>query len=763
MLLRKIIAIKNVGRFLNHSASGDVELKRYNLIFAENGRGKTTLSAILRSLQSGDPAHIIGRTTLGTTEDPEINILLQSGNALFGKGAWNTTVPGITIFDSTFVAENLYSGDTVGIEHRRSLYRVIVGKQGVVLAQEIDSLDDDSRAKSTEIREKGATVQAYAPQGMAIDTFLAIEEDPAIDEKIAAKEKELEAVRQAERINTRAALTPLTLPVVPSGLESLLGKTIEGVSADAERRVAQQIESHAMHTRGEAWLSEGLANVRNNVCPFCSQSLGAVSDLMTAYRAFFSEAYNALHAEITTMRAQIESAFGDRQIGALERVIEQNNAAVEFWTRYCDITPPNPAELERAGEALRTLRQGALALLDRKATAPLEPVDADAAFSSAQAALFAVRQAATSYNQAVAAANAIIQAKKATTEASNVANVQSGLHALRAIRKRHQPEVKKACQDYRAAETEKKAIEARKAAVRKQLDEHTAQVIGRYEQTINQYLEDFHAGFRITGVKHGYAGGAATSSYQILINSTPVELGDSTTPFDVPSFRNTLSAGDRSTLALAFFLAQLDHDPEKASKIVIFDDPFNSQDSFRKDCTVQKIKRCGDICTQVIVLSHDRSFLKRIWDRLQTQSADRKYLEMSRIGERNTTIREEDIEKVTQALYREDLKTLADYYRTGEGKARDVAQKLRPVLETYCKSLGAGSLADSDTLGTIVGKIRAAGAGHQLFPLCDGLEELNEYTKRYHHGENPHAATEDISDAELQGYVHRTLAMTGGC
>ena len=65
-MLRKIISIKNVGRFLNYSASGDIELKRYNLIFAENGRGKTTLCAVLRSLQSGDPTHVLGRTTLGT-------------------------------------------------------------------------------------------------------------------------------------------------------------------------------------------------------------------------------------------------------------------------------------------------------------------------------------------------------------------------------------------------------------------------------------------------------------------------------------------------------------------------------------------------------------------------------------------------------------------------------------------------------------------------------------------------------------------------
>lgn len=59
-MLRKIISIKNVGRFLGYGAAGDVELKRHNLVFAENGRGKTTLCAILRSLQTGDATHVRG-------------------------------------------------------------------------------------------------------------------------------------------------------------------------------------------------------------------------------------------------------------------------------------------------------------------------------------------------------------------------------------------------------------------------------------------------------------------------------------------------------------------------------------------------------------------------------------------------------------------------------------------------------------------------------------------------------------------------------
>jgi predicted ATPase len=62
---------------VNYRASGDVELKRSNLVFGENGRGKTTLCAILRSLQSGDPAHVEGRKTLGVTDVPEIAILME--------------------------------------------------------------------------------------------------------------------------------------------------------------------------------------------------------------------------------------------------------------------------------------------------------------------------------------------------------------------------------------------------------------------------------------------------------------------------------------------------------------------------------------------------------------------------------------------------------------------------------------------------------------------------------------------------------------
>ena len=84
------------------------------------------------------------------------------------------------------------------------------------------------------------------------------------------------------------------------------------------------------------------------------------------------------------------------------------------------------------------------------------------------------------------------------------------------------------------------------------------------------------------------------------------------------------------------------------------------------------------------------------------------------------------------------------------------------MLETYCKTLYPGDFG-ADALGTIIGKVRTAGPAHQLYSLLDDLDALNEYTRRYHHGENLNAATEPINDTELQGFVKKTLTITGGC
>jgi len=638
------------------------------------------------------------------------------------------------------------------------MYQVIIGATGISLANKLATLDTQIRDKNTEIRENRTQIQAHTPSGMTLDTFLALTEDSAIDDKIASKEQELLAARNASAIQQRAPLSPVALPTTPPDFSEMLGKTLEGVSSDAERLVGEHIAKHQMAERGEAWLSEGVAYVVDSTCPYCDQVITG-DELIQTYRGFFSDAYRALRDAVAGMKAQLESALGDRTIGAIEQTVVKNSGDGEFWQKYCPVTPPSLPTAVSIPDAVIGLRDASLALLQTKSATPLESVVPGAGFTHAVAGFEALRNALTVYNEAVAGANSIIEMTKKSTSATNVGEIEGALARLRAQKARHTNEVKMLSATEARLQSEKATLEADKSRTREELDSHTQDLITRYGQSINGFLDRINAGFRITSPSHTYRGGIPSSTYQLLINQVAVDLGDDATPTDQPSLRNTLSAGDKSTLALAFFLAQFEQDAGKANKIVVFDDPFTSQDGFRRSQTAYQIFKCGGSSAQVILLSHEPSFLKLLWD--LAPPSERKTLQLVRIGETNTTIAEWDIEKALRARYRADMDTLQRFI-SGEGRPLDVIQKIRPLLEGFCQNLYPAQFSEQDTLGVIVTKLQAFGTAHPLSVISSDLDELNVYCRRYHHSENPSAATEAIDDNELLGYVKRTLKIVGG-
>ena len=142
MTIERFIRLNNVGRFRRSSSNGDVSFRRYTLFYGENGRGKTTLCAVLRSLKTGDSALVQGRRTLGSAEAPAIEIRHLTGNLSFGPRGWSRTLPEIAVFDSTFVSQNVHSGDAIEPDHKRNLHKVIIGVEGVELATKIERSED---------------------------------------------------------------------------------------------------------------------------------------------------------------------------------------------------------------------------------------------------------------------------------------------------------------------------------------------------------------------------------------------------------------------------------------------------------------------------------------------------------------------------------------------------------------------------------------------------------------------------------------------
>lgn len=760
-MIKKIVAIRNVGRLEKCNAQGDVTFRKLTLLFAENGRGKTTLTDVLRSLSTGNGEHILGRKTLGSSFPPFAFVLIDDDKAVtFKDGAWDGAGPRLAIFDSTFIHENVYAGEYIAHEHKKNLYRVIVGEAGVALARKVDEYDGRIRDANKDVTARAAVVRASLPAGLNLETFLSLKADPHVTAKISAKQTEIAALNKAKEIKDKANLASVALPQLPANFEMLLVKVLDDVSKDAEVAVKKHLATHAK-PGGEEWIAQGLPYAKGKDCPFCGQRTEGV-DLIADYQKYFSQSYAAFKKELAALQQSVEKALGDTALLALQKTLSDNAAVVIFWSEFVEVDLPELmfTDLQTGVENLRKV---ALARLKTKLASPLEPVPADEAFGKALAEFQALAIRVQDYANAVTAANVSISDKKKETGAGDPAKAKTELSDLQAVQIRHEPSVAAACCAYSDAMGTKTTLDALKAAAKTKLDSYSVTVVARYEKRINKLLQVFGAGFRIGETKTSYVGGNVSSSFHIVINKVPVALGDAATPAAQACFKNTVSAGDRSTLALAFFIAQIESDPNLAETVVVFDDPFTSQDRSRRQQTKEEICRLADTARQVIVMSHEPSFLKMIRDSAPPGTA--RTLQLVRLGERNSTIGECDIDDIVRGDYFDNYNVLHKYLYSNEGKPRLVVRSIRPLLEAYMRVKLPREFKPKDWLGDMIAKIRNSAADSLLDDakaILGELEAINEYSKHYHHDEGAEVEADPIDDGELLSFIRQTLDVVGG-
>jgi hypothetical protein len=334
-MINRFRLLRNIGQFDNVAATNHA-LQRLTLLYAENGRGKTTLSALFRSLAQNRPDLILERHRLAAAHPPEVIIDCVGGPqpAMFQNGAWNRHLPNLTVFDDVFVDENVCSGLSVDAEHRQNLHELIIGAQGVALNQQLQAFVTRIEAHNTELRARAAAVPPASMGSMTIDAFCALQPRPTIDADIQEAERALQAAREQTPIREARPFEAITLPAFDiAAIEQVLALDLQSLDTAAVARVQEHLSQ--MPAGSEAWVADGMRRIPTGgkECPFCAQDMTA-SPVLTHYRTFFGEEYRNLKESIGRLARGIDETHSDNGPISFERALRLASERRMFWARF---------------------------------------------------------------------------------------------------------------------------------------------------------------------------------------------------------------------------------------------------------------------------------------------------------------------------------------------------------------------------------------------------------------------------------------------
>ena len=757
--------IKSVGQFEEDSSGSDLSLRKLTLIYAENGRGKTTLASIFRSLSNGNPTPILERRRLGSTDEPHVVI---TGNnpkeeIVFENGAWRHSLPNISIYDDDFITANICSGIEVGPEHRRNLHGFIIGAEGISLSKELQKHVDRIGGHNSLIKEKGEAISSVKLGNLSVNEFCGLEKLNEIERLIEEKEREIDAAKQSAQIQKESDFDIPKLPQFDlKSIQYVLGLELRDLGQEAEKRVKAHFSK--LEEGGEAWVSAGMAKIEKifsdkdqKICPFCAQDLKG-STIISHYQAYFSAEYKNLQESILGEIQKVNSDYGNEAISKFQNSVERLKLPERFWGQFCDV-PEIMLATSEITEAWNKVFQEILVPLQAKKLSPLEKLELNESVNESVTKYNELKGEVKILNQKLLDANEKISQVKLKAGQANLRGLESELNHLKNSEIRYRPEIADLCREYIEENKNKRNTEVLRGKARDQLKEYQECIFPKYEKAINKYLKQFTAGFRLKNIQHTNTGSGSGSSckYNILINDTSV---DPDSKEGKPSFRNTLSTGDRNTLALAFFFASLEHEPNPQQRIVVIDDPKGSLDEHRSHETITKIRNLTKGVDQVIVLSHSKPFLYDLWESCST---DRRFALKIERKENGSTLVEWSVDKDCIDEHDRRHEFVMSYIKSPVEVDKDkVATHLRLLLERFLRVSYPNHFPAGFQLGQFLGKCsNRLSSGEKILSQenLDKLDQLCDYAHRFHHATNPEyqSAINNINDQELLGFSQRTL------
>jgi len=760
-MITKIKRVAYVGKFYDYSAKGDgLDWHKNTFVFAPNAYGKSTLVNVFRSLRDNDPKPIRARKTLGKSAAPEAVMVVDAANHVFNGTKWDKPFPYIQIFDAPYIHSNILAHE-IEHEHRKNIHKIIIGAQGVKLAEELAGLKTKEKAKSQEVANHAAHFSG-AGFTFSLNDFLAIPagEETVVGGRIQKLEKDLKSKESETQVLGLGFPRPLSAPSfdLPTA-KTLAAQKIAGAHENAEKRVLAHIERN-FKGKGQAkeFIRQGLDSVQAD-CPFCGQDLKNATDLLKAYREFFDDAFRTYQRRLAEQAATLAKWNLDNDLTALISSHNANLATLKQWEAFIGgNTLPNIFDtVETCRPKLVELKAGVQAELEKKQQDPNAEADVSK-FDALIAELAALKSAIESYNAGITAFTEQAKQYLAKLPKLAIASIRTALAKEQEVKTRFIPEWKKWATNYPAAKKYADDLLNQRNAKQKELETYSKSIFDAYQKRINELLATLGADFAIMGLvgKTDERANESYSDFGFLILQQTVPL--TTRQDDAPCFKNTLSEGDKSTLAFAFFLAALEKMPELGKQVVIFDDPLSSLDETRREATARLLLGISPQLNQLCVFTHKKDFLGMLYDKM----LDNKVFRIRSDKPNGSRIEVFDVEEDRKSDYVRMVEELERYANEDFGPSPEIMQgNIRRIFEIVLKTKYYRPLALDIKSKKGFAKLLETLFGASQLPddLKPKLFDLCSVTNGPHHGEIVDAPSRKLTRDELIPLIRDSLTL----
>lgn len=579
--IQNINRIKYCPSFVDFQPTADLPpFKKYNLIYGWNGSGKTSLSRILRSFELEQNA-FDNPTNTGQFEFKLDDRTTINQDNLSGYKE-------IRVFNNDFIEDTVFCQGGpktlfyIGKESKESKEKINQAETELTTLVKDTSTKEALLTKATENKEKLLSAKAKEIK-TAITTakqdgyrnYEKTELEKAIKNNVEALKtptnlilptKKLTETKKAIQQTNKEKITPVIVPNFNIDIE------ISETTTFLQRTVTSQvIESLKSDEEISKWVEHGLGIHKKkalSMCAFCNQVIP--TERLTALENHFNAEYQKTLDEISALRTKLHA----RKI---------STTFIDASKLYEDLSAEYLVEQAKAKlimEHFNSNIDGILGALDQKQLnlfkQPVMPV-----LQSIETTSFTtVNEVIGKHNKRTDNFDDQIDSNKVALEHHYLAEFMSDYTNFGDECKRLEEEHKKAKNDVQSKNIEIKTL-------KEGLISHHIPA-----QQINKDLESFlgraDIQLKATDVEDG--------GYQIMRNEEVAK---------------NLSEGERTALAIVYFLAKVKEDGfDIKNSVIVIDDPVSSLDSNSIFLAFSFIKESIKEAGQIIILTHHFDFFR---------------------------------------------------------------------------------------------------------------------------------------------------------